>query len=471
MIHLSILHTNDLHSRIEQLARIARLAKQIRGEVAAKGGYCVLWDAGDAEDTILLESSITKGSAVMAVLRSAGYDLEALGNASALRYGPQAIPDLSRRFGRPLLCANMLDATTGQLVAGLEPYTIKHFSRLRVGVIGMTTPWPAYSAFGLKVGDPLTQLPDLIRQVKSDGAQTIILLSHLGSATDKQIAEQTRGLDVIIGGHDHARINPPLIINDTIIVQAGQYGEFLGRLDLEIHPETGKVIRQRGELIPVTQDIPRDSITQKAFEREQRNVQRMMQRVIGVLNERIDLAEDRECAAGNLLADALLERVRGAQVALTIAGHWTSGLEAGSLTFGALNAAIRSPANPARLMLSGDQIMQFLRQALKPENAARRLQVLRGAAAGRPHVAGMRVRYDPASLDLHAVHIGEEPLIPDRKYIVAGTDLEFYDFMGYLPIPESQIEYEVPTIMPEVLEDYIARHTPVNAPPANRITS
>src|SRR5512136_2383839 len=112
MTRLTILHTNDMHGRVEQLARVATLARQIRAEVAAAGGYCLLLDAGDAEDTILLESSVTKGSAVMALLRAAGYDRSALGNASPLRYGPQVIPDLAGSLGQPLVCANMLDGRT-----------------------------------------------------------------------------------------------------------------------------------------------------------------------------------------------------------------------------------------------------------------------------------------------------------------------------------------------------------------------
>jgi 2',3'-cyclic-nucleotide 2'-phosphodiesterase (5'-nucleotidase family) len=52
MTHLTILHTNDIHGRVGRVCRIAALAKKIRREVAANGGYCVLWDCGDAEDTM-----------------------------------------------------------------------------------------------------------------------------------------------------------------------------------------------------------------------------------------------------------------------------------------------------------------------------------------------------------------------------------------------------------------------------------
>jgi hypothetical protein len=54
--------------------------------------------------------------------------------------------------------------------------------------------------------------------------------------------------------------------------------------------------------------------------------------------------------------------------------------------------------------------------------------------------------------------------------MVAATDMEFADFINYLPLPMTQFEFEVPTIMPEVLEDYIARHSPVNSPAGGRMT-
>jgi 2',3'-cyclic-nucleotide 2'-phosphodiesterase (5'-nucleotidase family) len=409
---------------------------------------------------------------VMTLLQSAGYGLEALGNGSPLRYGPQATSGLAESLGRPLLCANMRDVGTGQLISGVVPYAIQTFGDLKVGVIGLTaTMRSMYAAFGVILDDPVAVLPDLIAQVRALGAQTVVLLSHIGSETDRQVAGQVSGLDLIIGGHDHVALDPPLVVNGTIIAQAGDYGRFLGRLDLEIDPASGKITRHHGELIPVGQDIPPDPRTQSAFEVERSKVQQAMQRVIGELRAPLDLADDRQCAAGNLLADALLDRVQGAQIAMTVTGHWTTGLEAGPLTLGALNAAIRSPANPAEVNVTGAQIAGFLQAALKPENASRRLRVLRGVAVGMPHIAGMRVRYDPASFELVEARVGDEPLELDRHYVVAATDLEFYDFMGYLVIPAEQIRFEVPTIMPEVLEDYIARRSPLGAPDANRIVA
>jgi 5'-nucleotidase len=471
VIQLTIIHINDLHGRVQQLARLASLARCIRSDVQATGGYSLFLDAGDVEDTVLLESSLTKGSAMQAILRGAGCDWAALGNAIPLRYCPQAVADLGKYFGRPLLCANLLDQH-GQLLTGLQPYALETIGELKIGLIGLTAPNEAYQTFfQLDVLEPLDVLPGLVERVRLEGAKTVILLSHLNSNSDREAAEKIRGIDVIVGGHDHVKISPPQVVNGTIIVQAGDFGQYLGRLDLTIDPSTGKVLKHLGELIPVIDGLPFDAATQAAVEAQQRRVEQMMQHEIGYLTDPVELSVESECSAGDLLADALLERMEGTQAALVLAGHWTNGLEAGPLTQGTLYAANRSTANPARARLSGAQIKQFLAEALKLENAQRNLHALRGGKVGMPHVAGLRLRYDPHDLEKLEVWIGTEPLQPDQTYLVAATDMEFADFINYLPLPMTQFEFEVPTIMPEVLEDYISRHSPLEKPVEARIAT
>jgi 2',3'-cyclic-nucleotide 2'-phosphodiesterase (5'-nucleotidase family) len=468
MPHLTILHTNDLHGRVEQLTRIATLVRRIRREVEAAGGLCLFVDAGDAEDTTLLESSLTKGSSMNAMLRGAGCDYVALGNSIPLRYGPQAIADMAKHLGRPLVCANFCDER-GEIVAGLEPFAIHEFDSIKLGIVGLTAPIAAYASFfKLQVAQPETILPTLIEKAKARGAKTILLLSHLASNVDQALAEKIPGVDIIIGGHDHKEI-PPMDVNGTVIAQAGDFGRLLGRLDLEVDPVSGKVTHFEGTLLPVDESVPPDAHAVAAVEAEQARAREIMNRVVGTLSQPFDLADNCECAVGDLLADALLERVKGTEIALALAGHWETGLESGALTQGQLFAANRSTANPAKVELTGEQILQFLRAALKPGNAAQAPHSLRGRKMGLPHVAGLTIRYDPSNLETIEVRVGSQPLQGDQKYVVAATDMEFSDIYGYLVIPDEQVEYEVPTIMPEVLEEYIAHHSPIAPAALGRI--
>lgn len=456
MPNLTILHTNDVHGRVTQLSRAATLVGRIRKEIERNGDHCLYVDGGDSEDTTMLESSLTKGSAMEGILRGASCEYLALGNAIPIRYGPQAVADLANHFGRPLLCANMLDQQ-GRPVDGLRSMAFETYDGLKVAIIGFTDPFPTYTTFyHLQVGQPAQLLPGLIAEAKAHGAKMIIVLSHLGSVADQKLAAQVPGIDVIIGAHDHKQLYPPLQVNGTVIVQAGEYGRFLGRLDLKLDPEAGRVLEHRGELIPVTEDIPLDPSTEAAYQKEQARIDEMMNREIGHLLQTLELSDETECSAGNLLSDALLDRMQGAQIALSLSGHWETGLDAGRLSQGALFAANRSTGNPAKTELTGAQILQFLRQAMKAENRSRKLHGLRGRAVGGPHIAGA------------TVHCGEHPdeisveiegtwLEPEHKYIVAATDMEFSDWVGYLVIPDELVEFEVPTIVPEVLQEYILK--------------
>ncbi len=283
-----------------------------------------------------------------AMLRGAGCDYAALGNAIPIRYGPQAIADLAVHFGRPLICANYLDGND-MLVEGLVPFIIHDFGPFKLGIIGLTDPMKAYETiFRLRPQKPDEVLPELIRKARQAGAQTILLLSHLGLKQDQVLAENDAGLDVIIGGHSHDTLTSPLVENGTIIAQAGDFGRFLGRLDLEIDPVSGKVIDHKGTLVPINEDISPDPAATVVVENERKRVHAIMGRVIGSLNARVELADDRECTAGNLLADALLERMQGTVIALVLAGHWETGLEPGPLSQGQLFAANSFSSQPGK---------------------------------------------------------------------------------------------------------------------------
>jgi 2',3'-cyclic-nucleotide 2'-phosphodiesterase (5'-nucleotidase family) len=144
---------------------------------------------------------------------------------------------------------------------------------------------------------------------------------------------------------------------------------------------------------------------------------------------------------------------------LALAGHWRSGLEAGDITVSQLYAACRSTANPGLTTLTGAQLMRFVRAGLNPEAIGRTPKALRGTPVGWPHVSGMSVQVKPE--EHIECWINGEPLQPDRAYRVAGTDLEFSELIGYLVVPDELIAYEVPIIVPEMLERYLAQHSPI----------
>jgi hypothetical protein len=125
-------------------------------------------------------------------------------------------------------------------------------------------------------------------------------------------------------------------------------------------------------------------------------------------------------------------------------------------------SANRSAANPVRAELTGSQVITFLKNAFKVENAGREMHALRGGKVGWPHVSGLELLWDGNDVEtLQAIYKGR-PLQADQKYIVVSTDMEISDYMGYLVLLDEAVRYEVPTIMPEVLLDFIRDNSPIH---------
>lgn len=469
-INLTILHTNDIHGRVHQLSRIATLVHQIRQEVVEQGGYCLYLDAGDSEDNTLLESVLTRGSTMNALLHAAGGDQVALGNAIPIRYGPQEVVNLARHFGKPLLCANLF-TRDGELIPGVTPFHKYSFDNLSLVIIGLTAPMNNFytNFFGFPVHEPIELMPLLIENARAQGAKTILALTHIGSKQDVELAEKVPGIDLIIGGHDHKQIYPPMVINNTLIAQAGEYGQMLGRLDLVLDRVTGKILEHSGTLLPVTEDISEDDNVLRAVSGENKRINEMMNRKIGETHVPLTVSDDCECPAGNLQVDAVLEHVKGARVAFMVNGHWVSGLEAGTITQGQLFAANRSAGNPALVQLTGAQIKQWFIAALNPENITRKIHPLRGIPVGMPGIAGMTVIADRAHLETLQVFINDLPINEDETYPVATTDLEISEILGYLVIPDNEVNYEVPIVLPEIIEKYIHKYSPIREIKMGRI--
>jgi 2',3'-cyclic-nucleotide 2'-phosphodiesterase (5'-nucleotidase family) len=470
MTRLTLLHTNDLHGRLGKLTRIAAQVKKIKQNVTEEGGVCFYLDAGDSEDTTQLESSLTKGSVMGTLLRAAGCDVMTLGNALPVRYGEGVIKPEAENFGKTILCANLLQGD-GSRIDGLEPYHLLQFGPLKLAVIGLTTPVSVYSSiFHLQYREPADILPALVSKVRAEGAQFVIALTHIGSPEDKKLAETVPGVDLFIGGHDHVAIDPPLQVENCVIAQTGKHGEFLGRIDLEIDDTSGRIISRSGKLIPITPDLPEDAVVVEAIRTESLYIEKMMTHVLGRVEFPIDLAFDRECVAGNLMADALLSRFPGAQFSFALVCHWVDGLPAGDITARALFSANRSTANPACAKLTGAQVIQFLKNAMRPENASRaEIKATRGTPVGWPHVSGLELIWDGQDPDSLKVMYQGKALDPERRYVVVATDIEFSAYIGYLPLEDGLVQYEVPTIMPEVLQEYLAVHNPLQVIQNNRI--
>lgn len=483
-MQLTILHTNDLHGHVQRLAVLSSMARRIRREVEAAGGISLLVDAGDAEEKSLLESDVTKGAAVMALLSAAGYQAMAVGNGGPLGYGPQCLAGMAAAAAFPLLAANFTWAESGHIVEGVQPAVLLDLGGLKVGLIGLAPTFDTWwGLFGLRVPQGNDEVRCWRDKLRESGATIIVVLSHQGSRSDQALARAVDGLDVIVGGHVHEVLPEGLWEGSTLIAQAGDFGRFLGRVDLTVDEGSRRVTAKSASLLPLDESLGPDPAVVAEYRRQQALVEEMLQEPIGETLAPFPLDPLAESAMGNFPADVLRERMQ-AQVALCISGMLNAGLPGGPVTLGDLCHACSSPANPGRMTLSGAQLREMLDLGLDPQRARRTPRFLRGRPLGIVAVSGMRVAYDPAATDgrrVQKVWVGLEPLRDDELYSVAGTDFEV-DGMSmpyttpqeYLPgvsftIPDETVRYDLPTVLREALADHLRRHSPVAPPEVGRL--
>jgi 5'-nucleotidase len=471
-LQISIFHTNDMHGRLEAISRLSSFARRLRAEAETEGRLTFFWDAGDAEDRRIKICSLSKGAAFQPIMNAMGYTLATVGNSVSLPYGPQAMAAVAARADFPILAANCRDGT-GPLVEGLRTHVVIPLpGGLSMGVIGLTAPWGnVYEIFGLHLPDFVTIARDLVGELRDQGVSLIVVLSHLGLEDDRRLAAAVPGINLIIGSHTHDRLPQGEEEDGVLIAQAGEYGEALGRVDLSLDPTTGEVLDRSACVLEVPEDEPPDPLVIEAIAAAEREIEGLMARSVGELQEALDLDHFGECGIGNLTADALRERMN-AEAAIVWAGQLHQGLPGGVITLGQLDSTCFSSANPGLSEVRGDQIVAALERGLDPAITEHRHHGLRGTPVGFPQISGMVVEYDPqreVGQRVRSVLVQGQPLDSNRIYRLAHTDAECIQGYGYLVLEEEQTpEYEVPTIVREVMEDYIQRHSPVPMPEPGR---
>ena len=411
------------------------------------------FDLGDSEDYSNRLSNLTKGAAMHRLLSAIGCDAVVVGNGAIPRYGPGVLKDHAAASRYPHLLANLSIADS--FIPGTQPTALLDLGIVRLGLIGVTVEMPSYIRFfGLSAVPTLPLIRELAAQLRSEGADAVILLSHLGLEADRQLAEELQGdVALIVGGHSHDLLPEGELVGDVLIAQAGHYAEHLGRIDVSWDGK--KLEATRATVLPVADTMPPSARVMAEADAIEVEVERYLDEVIGELAIPLDFAADRECGVANLLADALRQRM-GADMGVIVAGQAFSGpLPAGPLRRATLWDACPSPANPGVVTLTGSQLAELVARGLDPERAAERPNPLRGKTRGLMHLSGAVVREGRLLVD-------GQPVDPEREYRVAGSDFEFETDWGYTDSDwDLYPSYDVPTILREALEEYLVAHSPV----------
>ncbi len=237
---------------------IARIATLIRGIQDETENPVVVVSAGD--DLMNRYFHTFKGEAILGLMSEAGYELYAFGNHEFDK-GPDVLAAALDRTDLECICTDL--AVEGTPLEGrCAPWLIKDYEGLSVGFFSLMTEGFPYVTSGKSVemtGTNFEVAHRAVRELRDAGAQLVVGLTHVGHERDLEIARSVPGIDIIFGGHSHEYAKTAYRMGGTFVVNGGEKGSYLVRLDLTTD-EKGKLdlASVRSKLIPVTDAVPAD---------------------------------------------------------------------------------------------------------------------------------------------------------------------------------------------------------------------
>jgi 5'-nucleotidase / UDP-sugar diphosphatase len=448
---LTIIHVNDTHSNL------LPYGNGMYGGIARAASLIAMWKMTEPNPLLVHAGDFMVGTLMfnayfgvpeLMILNELGFDALALGNHE-FDGGPETLAgiiaggELDPTFH--ILGTNALNLeAVPELEALVKPYVIKEYGDLKVGLFSLLTPAtnvisnpsPVFIDTNLVVIAMQT-----IAGLRNEGADIVILVSHMGLPLDMMLAEYLSGLDVIIGGHSHHAIGEVTYVNNIPIVQAGEFYRYVGKLRLK-HDETGVTVLDY-VLQEITQDIPEEPSVQLMVEGLKQGIQLKYGERIGDPFETVSFApgllynyptttDSLDSPVGSLLTSALLSYVEDADCALEANGHIVEEIYPGPVTPADLfriypygyDASDELGFRLASFDLYGLEIfgvMQALLGFIHPEIDD--YEYL-------PQTAGLdyTVHKTDAGLELAEIMIGDQPINMMASYNVASSD----QIVGYL---------------------------------------
>lgn len=270
---LVILHTNDTHSNIEpfsenhpkypNLGGVAKRATLIH-QIRSQEDNVILLDAGDIFQGTPYFNKY-KGVLEMKVMQEMKYDVVTLGNHD-FDIGISGYVAAKKHADFQVVnCNYQVDNDALQQL--IAPSTILKRGGLKIGIIGVGIDLngliPAEVTQQIAYNDPIVAVQKQVDFLQAKKCDYIICLSHLGfdypnenKVSDKVLAQNTAGIDLIIGGHTHTFLGSAVSVknksgNETLINQVGYAGLFLGRIDISF--QAGKHVESVSTALPIKQ--------------------------------------------------------------------------------------------------------------------------------------------------------------------------------------------------------------------------
>jgi len=381
-------------------------------------------------------ANIFQGKSSIEAMNAMGFDAMVVGNHE-FDFGQSTLKKRIDEANFPVLGANVRG------MSGLKPYIIKDIGGVSVAVIGVVTDETPVSTApknveGLQFLSPADTVSKYVKELKDRG-MFIVVLSHIGFVADIELAKKVEGIDVIVGGHSHTRVDKPALIGKTFVVQAFEHGKVLGVLDLNV--KNKGIVRAEGRLEPIIPTGEKNETVGEIVAKYQQQVDAIMSDMVGESLVELDGTHVRlvETNFGNLIAD-IMRNVSGADAAIINGGTIRTSIKKGPILVGDIYGALPFDNYIVAIKLTGQQILDAL------EHGVSGIEEVRG---GFPQVSGIVFTYDrsnPKGSRVKEVFVNGIPLAIDKEYTVATNDFLAAGGDGYKAFGDavkSSKDYEV----------------------------
>lgn len=485
--HFTVLHTNDIHGHFWNndkgeygLAPQKTVIDQIRKDVVAQGGEVIVLNAGDI-NTGVPESDMQNARPDIEGLNAIGYDAMTLGNHEF--DVPLQILDMQEKWAKfPLLSANVYNKRTNKPL--VTPYITLNRGDLKFAIVGLTTEDTAKLGNPDVTGNvifknPIETAQNVLKNLnKKEKPDVRIALTHMGWYLDGKHGTNAPGdvtmartlkpaaFDMIIGGHTHDTVcfdekgqfiekyKPTMACkpdyqNGSWIMQAGEWGKYVGRADFEF--KNGKTTLVKYELIPINlkQTIKKEDGTKEyklyaneikadeALYAQLKKYQDEGDKTLGIkvgntegfFDGKRESVRFVQTNLGRLIAQSQMERVK-ADIGIMNGGGIRASLPEGEVTYKNILTVQPFGNMISTLDLKGKELVDFLTTvALKETDTG-----------GYPQFANISMVVDRAAKTISDVKIGGQPLDMNKAYKISIPDYLTAGGDGY-PIMKTHPTY------------------------------
>ncbi len=477
----TIIHTNDIHGQIVPsraewypgprtpevggMAKLGTFLQEERAEAYREDRPLLYIDAADFF-TGTPESDLLDGKPVIEGLNAVDLDYTTLGNHE-FDIPPELLKNRIDELEADVISSNVRYGDTDTPFPGTEKYKVAEHGGIEIGFFGLVADYTPNMALpenieGIIFLDEIETARKMVGKLKEKEVDLIVGITHIGFESDAELARSVEGIDVLVGGHSHSRLEDPRRINGTIIVQAGSDLTNAGRLDLTFSGEEDiELSEYRGGLVTLYDYRYRaDSEVEQRLQPYLDRVEDELSRVVGKTITSIERDPTETSPLGNLVTDVMRRSV-GADLAFQNAFGIRDNLPAGEITRREVFSVLPFQNYIVELELKGETIRRIFEG------------IVRGEEDIVTQFSGARVEVDydrPEGERVTELQVGGEPLDEEKKYTVATSNFLVYSGEGMEGLSEAiERRNHDDKLLYKLLERHIEENSPVAPPVEQRL--